>query len=108
MDFLEVAKVDEVSTGKMKSFVVDGKEILVANYAGVYFAIGGRCTHAAGDLSQGKLEGKIVTCPVHGARFDVTTGICVSGPEIGSLKLKAGNEPTYGVRIEGKSIQVRL
>ena len=108
MNFLEVAKVDEVPTGRMKSFVVEGREILVINYNGNYFAIGGKCTHAAGDLSKGKLEGKIVTCPRHGARFDVTTGICVAGPEVGSLKLKAGNEPTYEVKIEGKSIQVRL
>jgi 3-phenylpropionate/trans-cinnamate dioxygenase ferredoxin subunit len=108
MDFIEVAKVDEVSAGQMKSFVVEGKEILVVNYDGNYFAIGGRCTHASGDLSKGKLEGKIVTCPKHDAKFDVTTGICVTGPKVGLLKLKAGNEPTYEVRIEGKSIKVRL
>jgi 3-phenylpropionate/trans-cinnamate dioxygenase ferredoxin subunit len=108
MNFLEIAKVDEVPAGKMKSFVVEGKEILVVNYDGNYFAMGGKCTHAAGDLSKGNLEGKIVTCPRHGARFDVTTGICVAEPEVGSLKLKARNEPTYEVKIEGKSIQVRL
>jgi 3-phenylpropionate/trans-cinnamate dioxygenase ferredoxin subunit len=78
-NFVEVAQVDEIPAGAMKSFVVEGKQILVINYDGNYYAIGGKCTHMGGDLSKGKLEGKTVTCPKHGAKFDVTTGECVSG-----------------------------
>jgi 3-phenylpropionate/trans-cinnamate dioxygenase ferredoxin subunit len=106
MQFVEVAKTDQIPAGTMKPFVVEGHEVLVVNYEGKYYAIGRKCTHLGGDLSQGKLEGKIVTCPRHGSRFDVTTGGSLSGPRIGPLKLKTGDETSYEVRVEGNSIQV--
>jgi nitrite reductase/ring-hydroxylating ferredoxin subunit len=106
MDFVEVGKTDDIPAGKMKPFVVGGKEIVVVNYEGNYFSIGRRCTHRSGDLSAGKLEGKIVTCPVHGSRFDVTTGSCLSGPKIGFIRLKTKDEPAYEVKVEGNSIKV--
>lgn len=108
MEFIEVARVDEITSGKMKSFDVKGKNILVANYDGNYYAIGGKCTHRGGDLSKGKLEGKIVTCPKHGSQFEVTTGKCIAGPKIGLLRLNAENEIAYEVRVKDKSIQVGI
>ena len=107
-DFVEVSKTDGIAPGKMKPFVVDGKEVLIVNYEGHYYAIGRRCTHKQGDLSAGKLEGKIVTCPVHGSKFDVTTGISVGGPKIGLIRGKTGNEPAYEVKVEGNSIKVKV
>jgi len=107
-NFVEVAKVDEIPAGKMKPCIAEGKEVLVINYDGKFYAIGRRCTHRGGDLSQGKLEGKVVTCPVHGSKFDVTTGTCISGPKIGPIKLKTANETTYEVKSEGKSIKVNI
>jgi Rieske Fe-S protein len=55
MSLIEVAKVEEIPVGKMKGFTVAGKEILVVNYQGNFYAIGKVCTHAGGDLSKGKL-----------------------------------------------------
>jgi len=95
--FFEVAKTDEIPEGIMKPLIVQGKEILVVNYNGNYYAINRRCSHMGGDLSRGKLEGKIVTCPRHGSRLDITTGVSISGPKIGFLKLKTKNEPVYEV-----------
>ena len=107
-NFVEIAKIDEIPAGKMKSFVIDGKQILVVNHDGSFYAIGGKCTHMGGDLSKGKLEGKTVTCPKHGSKFDVTTGSSVAGPKIAFIRLKTKNEPTYGVRVEGISIKVNI
>jgi 3-phenylpropionate/trans-cinnamate dioxygenase ferredoxin subunit len=47
--------------------------MLIANVNENYYTIGNRCTHADGILSQGVLEGNVVTCPKHHAKFDVTT-----------------------------------
>ena len=107
-NFVEVAQVDEIPVGIMKSFVVEGKQILVINYDGNYYAIGGKCTHMGGDLSKGKLEGKTVTCPKHGSKFDVTTGECVSGPKIAFVRLKTKKETTYALKVEDKSIKVSV
>jgi 3-phenylpropionate/trans-cinnamate dioxygenase ferredoxin subunit len=108
MSFVEVAKVEEIPVGTMKGFTVAGKEILVVNYQGKLYAIGKICTHAGGDLSKGKLEGNIVTCPRHGSKFDVTTGKNVAGPKIGFIRGKTGNESAYEVKLEGNSIQVNV
>lgn len=108
MEYLEVAKTGEIAQGAMKAFIVKGIDILVVNYEGKYYAIGGKCTHMKGDLSKGKLEGKIITCPRHGSRFDITTGESISGPKMGFLKLKTGSEPSYEVKIEDGIIKVNI
>lgn len=108
MEYIEVGKTGEITEGTMKSYMVQDNNILVVNYNGNYYAIGGRCTHLKGDLSKGKLEGKIITCPRHGSKFDITTGENIAGPKIGFLKLKTGNEATYEVKIEGDIIKVNI
>jgi nitrite reductase/ring-hydroxylating ferredoxin subunit len=62
-DFVEVAKVNEIPDGKMKHFEVDGKEVLIANVDGKFYAISDRCGHMNALLSMGNLAGTTVTCP---------------------------------------------
>jgi 3-phenylpropionate/trans-cinnamate dioxygenase ferredoxin component len=107
MSLVEISRTDQVPAGTMKSFTVNGKTILVASVEGKYYAIGGKCTHAGGDLEKGKLEGKIVTCPRHGSQFDVTTGKCVLGPKI-VFRLSTKDEPAFNVKVEGNSIKVEM
>ena len=73
-DFVEVAKADEIPTGKMKHIEVNNKEIMLANLDGKFYALSERCSHTNARLSLGTINGKVVTCPLHGARFDITTG----------------------------------
>ena len=108
MSFKEITKTDQLTAGTMKEFQLDGQPILVANIEGQFYAIKGRCTHMGGELAKGKLEGKVVTCPRHGSRFDVTTGKSLSGPKIGFLHLNAKDEPVYPVKVEGSSLLVDL
>jgi len=64
-NFVRVAGKAEIPIGKMKMVKFLDREILIANVNGNYYAIGNKCTHANGDLSQGILEGNVVTCPKH-------------------------------------------
>ena len=73
MEYLEVGKTGVIAEGEMKAYTVQDNDILVVNYNESYYAIGGKYTHVGGDFSKGKLEGKIVTCPRHGSKFDITT-----------------------------------
>ncbi|MBI3061341.1 MAG: Rieske 2Fe-2S domain-containing protein [Deltaproteobacteria bacterium] len=73
-DFVKVAKTDEIVPGQGKMIEVGGKKIALFNVEGSFHAIDDTCTHRGGPLSEGSLDGKEVTCPFHGARFDVTTG----------------------------------
>ncbi len=58
----------------MKEVSAQGREILLARVADRYYAADNRCPHLGGRLSQGKLEGSVVTCPRHGSQFDLTDG----------------------------------
>jgi len=64
MSFIEVAKTSEITNGKMKGVMLGGKEYSDNECRWKYYAIGGKCTHAGGDLSKGVLNGKIVSAPV--------------------------------------------
>ena len=61
-NFVPVARISEIPVGKMKMVKFLDREILIANVNGNYYAIGNKCTHAGGDLSQSTLEGNVVTC----------------------------------------------
>ncbi len=76
----------DLPPGKMINIDILGRTVLVANVGGEYYAIDGICTHGFADLSRGRLEGFIVECPRHAARYDVRTGKVVQGP-VGSLGL---------------------
>jgi 3-phenylpropionate/trans-cinnamate dioxygenase ferredoxin subunit len=72
--FTEVAKIEELKSGTTKVVSAEGHEILLARVGDKYYAVDGRCPHMKGDLSQGKLEGTVVTCPLHGSQFDISNG----------------------------------
>jgi len=99
MAFIDTGIVEELTPGKMKGVIIGNTNILIANIDGRYYATGGKCTHMGGNLSKGILTGKIVTCPLHGTQFDVTTGKVIGGPAKKDL-------PVYPVKKEGNTIKV--
>lgn len=108
MGFVKLAQTNEISAGKMKRIDWGEKSILITNVAGTYYAMNDKCTHQGTDLSGGKLDGNILTCPKHGQRFDVTTGKSILGPKISLIRIKGSDEPTYPVKVEGIDILVDL
>jgi nitrite reductase/ring-hydroxylating ferredoxin subunit len=129
-EFVEAATVDEIDLGKMKTVELKGIDILIANVEGQFYAVDDRCGHMNVRLSMGPLEGKILTCPMHKAKFDVTTGRIVKLPEPESLKgteklpediqkfllytktlvdeVKTYDMQTHEVKIEGNKIYVKI
>ncbi len=77
-DFIEVTSLQQFPPGSGSRFNVADKEVAIFNVDGNICAISDTCPHAGGSLGMGKLDGTIVTCPVHGMKFDVTTG-CFAG-----------------------------
>jgi nitrite reductase/ring-hydroxylating ferredoxin subunit len=106
MEYIRVANQADCQPNKTMVVIVDGDEVLVANVDGSYYAIANKCTHAGGSLAHGILDGNIIQCPKHGARFDLTTGQAVGAAKIGFLKLKVKDEKCYTVKIEGTDILV--
>jgi len=78
--FLQAIRAAEVAPGGMKAVELNGREIVICNCAGKFYAIDRRCGHMNAPLEQGTLDGSIITCPRHCAQFEVTTGEALSGP----------------------------
>ncbi len=106
MGFVRVAGVADVAPGAMRRVDVEGRSVLLTNVEGRFYAVAERCTHRGGSLSQGTLVGDIVTCPRHGARFDVRTGANVGSPRVLLIKGKADDLRAYPVRIDGDDVLV--
>ena len=69
-------------------------DVAVFSVEGGYCATQALCPHRQGPLSEGTTDGSTVTCPLHGARFNVWTGAVLSGPATTPLR-------TYAVTIDG-------
>ena len=100
-EFLRVATTDEIPVGQAKLVEVNGIEIAIFNLGGSYHAIDNTCTHVGGPLCEGEIAGTEVTCPWHGAVFDVTSGQVLGPPA-------ASNVNRYRVRVEGADIEVEV
>jgi 3-phenylpropionate/trans-cinnamate dioxygenase ferredoxin subunit len=98
-NYVKVARADEIGPGEKQIVEVDGIEIVIVNLAGTFFAIEDVCTHDGGPLGEGKLDRGALTCPRHGARFDVRTGAALSMPAIEAA-------PTYAVKVEDGDVFV--
>lgn len=108
MEFTKVVNKNELLPNQMKMVVVGGKEVLLTNVDGTYYAIANKCTHLGGSLAKGSLDGSIVTCPRHGAQFDVKTGQAVGEAKIAFVKMKVKDEPTYTVKVDGADVLVGI
>jgi 3-phenylpropionate/trans-cinnamate dioxygenase ferredoxin subunit len=79
--------VKELAEGRLATTKHDENEILLAKVDGKIYAIDNACGHLAYPLNEGQLDGHIVRCLWHGARFDVRTGAVVSaGIDFENLK----------------------
>jgi 3-phenylpropionate/trans-cinnamate dioxygenase ferredoxin subunit len=88
-DFIEIARLDQIPPGFGSRFITAGKDIAIFNVDGTICAIDDTCPHSGGSLGMGKLDGRIVTCPVHGMKFDVTTGCFAGTSDVGVASFPA-------------------
>ena len=108
MEYIRVADIAELPENKMILVVLGGKEVLLANVDGSYYAIANKCSHLGGSLVKGGLDKNIVTCPRHGAQFDVQTGQAIANAKIGFIKMNVKDVESYTVRVEGTDIFVEI
>lgn len=72
--FEKVAEPDEVAAGGRKSLVVDDLPALLLRVGDNYFCIEDTCTHDGQAMTDGPVTDHEITCPRHGARFDLRSG----------------------------------
>jgi 3-phenylpropionate/trans-cinnamate dioxygenase ferredoxin subunit len=101
VEYLEIAPASELPNGERLFVEIEGKPIVIFNIAGQYYAIADICSHDDGPVGEGDLEGYDITCPRHGAEFDVRTGQVMSMPAVVDI-------PAYPVKILDGMIQIGI
>lgn len=91
----------ELPEGKMRPCQLGGREVLVCHTREGLFAVDNVCTHAYARLSEGRLRGTRLICPLHGASFDVRDGRVLGPPAHQAL-------PAHKVRLREGTVEVAI
>jgi 3-phenylpropionate/trans-cinnamate dioxygenase ferredoxin component len=98
-EFVKVARTEEIRPGQAKLIDVKGKQIALFNVDGEFFALDNMCTHEEASLAEGEISGHEVTCPLHGAKFDIRSGEVLGPPAYDDVA-------SYTVRVLGGDVEV--
>jgi nitrite reductase (NADH) small subunit len=101
MALTTIAKKDELRPGEGKIAEAGGTSLAVFNVDGTFHCIENTCCHKGGPLGDGDLNDKVVTCPWHGWKFDVTTGKCLVPNPAASVK-------AYPITLDGNDVKVDI
>ena len=99
-DFERVAAVSEIAPGGRLSILVDGVPALLVRLGDEFFAVEDVCSHDGQPLTDGPIGDCSITCPRHGARFDLRTGRPLCMPAITPIE-------TFEVQVRDSDIFVR-
>lgn len=81
-----VAQLSEIADGCAIARVVEGQRLVICRLGADLFALDGVCTHAETELDSGRLRRERLSCPLHGAAFDVRSGAVLRGPAPSPLR----------------------
>ncbi len=99
--YVRIAETKDIPKNKMRVFKVSDREMLIVNVEDKFYAFENRCPHMGYPLYFGSLEGKVLTCGFHYAKFDVRTGKSLGTITHSPLK-------TFNIKIQNSSILVEL
>ena len=97
--FFEVSNITEIQPGSRLYIEIDDSPIIIFNLNGELYAIDDECTHDNGPLGDGEIEGHCVSCPRHGAIFDIKTGKALTLPAVKDVN-------TYPVRVVDDMVEI--
>ncbi len=99
-DWIEVCKAEDLRPGEHVVVDLDGTAVAVFNLDGAFYAIEDVCTHDGAEIASGEVEGDVIVCPRHGARFCIRTGEVLTPPAYEDLHV-------FPVRVENGMVQIR-
>ncbi len=99
--FIKVATTEELADQPAKMVELEGQKIALFSVDGAFYAMSDTCTHRGGPLSEGAVEGTEVTCPWHGAKFDLRTGGVLGPPARQGVR-------GYPVRVTGTDVEIEV
>ena len=105
----KLCNISDFPADGRNSFKIEENDIAVFKIDDKYYGISRKCTHMRGNLAKGKLDGKNVICPLHGARYDLESGELVQQVSaIAGLLKKAKSTQTYKIWAENEELWIEL
>ena len=99
-DWFPAARLDEIPEGGIRALAVNGEKLLLFRRGSVVSCFQNACAHLGFPIHDGEIEDGIIACPHHGFRYDLTTGECLTAPEV--------QLQPHAVRVIGSRVEIRL
>jgi nitrite reductase/ring-hydroxylating ferredoxin subunit/Fe-S cluster biogenesis protein NfuA len=99
-DWFAATRLDEIPEGGVRALPVNGQKLLLFRRGSVVSCFQNACAHLGFPLHDGEIEDGIIACPHHGFRYDLSTGECLTAPEV--------QLQPHAVRVIGSRVEVRL
>ncbi|HKY92277.1 MAG TPA: Rieske (2Fe-2S) protein [Nevskiaceae bacterium] len=96
-----VAVLSDFGSDRRLVRTIADREVLLVRLGNDVVAVLNRCTHLGHALERGRVMAGQITCPLHGACFDLRTGAALSGPAVAPLQ-------RFEARIADDRVEVRL
>lgn len=102
IEYVQIFESNELKNGERVNLEIDSFTIILFNIADKYFAIADVCSHDNQPLEEAEIDNEFeITCPRHGAKFDVRNGAVLALPAYEDI-------PAYPVRVVDGLIEVGL
>lgn len=99
-EWIKVSTLEDCPPGSLRSVMVGTEPAVLANVDGTFYALLDQCSHEDLPLSDGEVEGDVLVCQYHGARFDLDTGSPKGLPAVKPVK-------TFPVEVREDGIYLR-
>lgn len=100
-NFQAVFPAEELAPNASRAVELDGVNVLVCHAGGEFYAVINECTHQASALEGGRIRNCFISCPLHGARFDLRDGSTKG--QLTQVPLK-----TFPVRVVDGQVEVAV
>jgi 3-phenylpropionate/trans-cinnamate dioxygenase ferredoxin subunit len=104
-EFVKVATLSDIEPGQRKSVWVREQRVLLINIDGTIYACDESCPHRECSMAKAELEGTVIVCPCHFAKFDLKSGDVTQEP---TKYPPTPPLPIHEVKIEGWDVLVSL
>lgn len=99
--YVKVTSTKDIPKNEMRLFKINSIEVIVVNLDGEFYAFDNRCPHMGYPLYYGSLNGEILTCGFHYAKFNVKTGKPLGAVTPKPLK-------TFKIKVQNQNILIEL
>ena len=99
-NWVSAGLLSEIPEGSVRSMMLGGEKVLLSRNGSSVTCFQNACAHLGFPIHDGEVENGIITCPHHGFQYDLSSGECLTAPEV-SLQ-------SHAVRVIGPRVEVRI